>query len=629
MDQRRNQSARGRGADSAQGPQLQWGPTSDQASAVPPGPASMRGAAEAAFGSAIADVRIHTDAAAASRADAVGARAVTVGRDVYFAAGEYSPGTREGDRLLAHELTHVAQGPVQGQQAKQRNLSTPDQAAEREADRVADQLVSNVHEGANHAVEVREAPEATFMRKAKSQSASQTAAVDEAEMIAQEALGTFQYSPGDFAAKTAKAGGVSKEVESFNADYPQFQTMNLYYTGARERVNSLATSTGLDPSAPASYSKWFAEAGAKVKKDPNAQREVSRLLGHASAEATVATRSKQISKAMKLISSAEQRLRQVYLQIEKAEKEAELQGAKDKLMALQSEKEKLREAIRYVGSIAAMVVRGDFVGVVEKIGTDVSAMVKEEYEKALTMMKEKVADAVGEAINPELAGKIKDTTAQIKQLEADLLANGQAAVSAQLHAAQTDLGAAGDELEVCLGTLRAHVQNQRTAYAQVGAELDAQKTDNKALGKSPVALSEGRATQMLMMVEAIRERVAFGKQVYALIKGSKGLKVSGKIALKMDEVIYGGSKAVDTWTGKTVPHISGLGPNGPIYSTEPTKYYHDDNTDQLIECARTVWVVDTELSNNLSQWEKDEKLWIKNLEALTTMGEGGGGVQSI
>ncbi len=55
------------------------------------------------------DVRIHADGTAAASADEIGARAYTVGRDIVFAEGEYRPGTAEGDRLLAHELVHVAQ----------------------------------------------------------------------------------------------------------------------------------------------------------------------------------------------------------------------------------------------------------------------------------------------------------------------------------------------------------------------------------------------------------------------------------------------------------------------------------------------------------------------------------------
>jgi hypothetical protein len=37
------------------------------------------------------------------------ARAFTVGRAIWFGSGRYAPGTREGKRLLAHELTHVIQ----------------------------------------------------------------------------------------------------------------------------------------------------------------------------------------------------------------------------------------------------------------------------------------------------------------------------------------------------------------------------------------------------------------------------------------------------------------------------------------------------------------------------------------
>jgi hypothetical protein len=54
-------------------------------------------------------VRLHTDARAAASARALSAKAYTVGSDVVFAAGRYAPGTTEGRRLLAHELTHVVQ----------------------------------------------------------------------------------------------------------------------------------------------------------------------------------------------------------------------------------------------------------------------------------------------------------------------------------------------------------------------------------------------------------------------------------------------------------------------------------------------------------------------------------------
>ena len=64
---------------------------------------------EPRFGYDFSQVRVHTDAQAAASAQAVGALAYTVGRDVVFGAGQYADGDRSGQRLLAHELTHVVQ----------------------------------------------------------------------------------------------------------------------------------------------------------------------------------------------------------------------------------------------------------------------------------------------------------------------------------------------------------------------------------------------------------------------------------------------------------------------------------------------------------------------------------------
>lgn len=63
----------------------------------------------APLGDSLGDVRVHTGGYADSLARAVSARAFTTGADVYFAEGEYQPGSGSGDRPLAHELTHVAQ----------------------------------------------------------------------------------------------------------------------------------------------------------------------------------------------------------------------------------------------------------------------------------------------------------------------------------------------------------------------------------------------------------------------------------------------------------------------------------------------------------------------------------------
>ncbi len=74
-----------------------------------PLPASERAFFEPRFGQDFSQVRVHTDAAAATSAHAVKALAFTVGSDVVFGTGKYAPGTGTGRRLIAHELTHVIQ----------------------------------------------------------------------------------------------------------------------------------------------------------------------------------------------------------------------------------------------------------------------------------------------------------------------------------------------------------------------------------------------------------------------------------------------------------------------------------------------------------------------------------------
>ncbi|GHO83206.1 eCIS core domain-containing protein [Dictyobacter formicarum] len=64
---------------------------------------------EQRLGYDFSSVRIHTDAQAAESARDVNAYAYTAGHDIVFGTGRFAPGTHEGRRLIAHELTHVVQ----------------------------------------------------------------------------------------------------------------------------------------------------------------------------------------------------------------------------------------------------------------------------------------------------------------------------------------------------------------------------------------------------------------------------------------------------------------------------------------------------------------------------------------
>lgn len=71
--------------------------------------AATRSFMEPRFGQDFNGVQVHVGSEAAESARAVNARAYTVGRNVVFGTGEYSPNSYSGRKLFAHELTHVVQ----------------------------------------------------------------------------------------------------------------------------------------------------------------------------------------------------------------------------------------------------------------------------------------------------------------------------------------------------------------------------------------------------------------------------------------------------------------------------------------------------------------------------------------
>ena len=96
--------------------------------------AALRSFFEPRFGHSFERVRVHTDAAAATSSQDLGALAYTRGRHIVFAPGRFEPHTERGQRLLAHELAHVVQQNCAGQEHIQRSYldPTPDAIAVRE-----------------------------------------------------------------------------------------------------------------------------------------------------------------------------------------------------------------------------------------------------------------------------------------------------------------------------------------------------------------------------------------------------------------------------------------------------------------------------------------------------------------
>jgi hypothetical protein len=84
-----------------------------------------RGFFETRFGHDFGHVRVHTGPDASRATSAMAARAWTFGNHIAFGKGMYSPTTREGLELIAHELTHVLQQGAGSHLADARPRSQP------------------------------------------------------------------------------------------------------------------------------------------------------------------------------------------------------------------------------------------------------------------------------------------------------------------------------------------------------------------------------------------------------------------------------------------------------------------------------------------------------------------------
>ncbi len=85
------------------------------------------------------DVRIHTDEQADQLSRTVNARAFTIGKDIFFKRGVFSPGSSQGRETLMHELTHVVQQSGGKNSSGRLKLGAPDSAHEKQADSIGKQ----------------------------------------------------------------------------------------------------------------------------------------------------------------------------------------------------------------------------------------------------------------------------------------------------------------------------------------------------------------------------------------------------------------------------------------------------------------------------------------------------------
>jgi len=119
---------------------------------------------ENGLGADLSAVKVHTGVQSDTLCRSLSADAFSTGRDVFFSSGTFNPGTKSGDHLLAHELTHVVQQGAAPTIARSKTPASAGQAAEGSvfrltvgkandpsedlADEMADKAVASLHRSA-------------------------------------------------------------------------------------------------------------------------------------------------------------------------------------------------------------------------------------------------------------------------------------------------------------------------------------------------------------------------------------------------------------------------------------------------------------------------------------------------
>ncbi|MFN8396087.1 MAG: DUF4157 domain-containing protein [Bacteroidia bacterium] len=103
-------------------------------------PEEVRGKMESVIGTDFSGVKVHANS---DKAVEAGALAYTQGSEIHFAPGQYDPNSKQGQELLAHELTHVQQQSENRVKSNGEVAGMPlndDKGLEKEADDVASRV---------------------------------------------------------------------------------------------------------------------------------------------------------------------------------------------------------------------------------------------------------------------------------------------------------------------------------------------------------------------------------------------------------------------------------------------------------------------------------------------------------
>jgi hypothetical protein len=237
------------------------------------------------IGQDLSYVKVHSGAASADAAEFIGARAYTLGTDIHLGKESHSLSRSAFDRLIAHEAIHtVQQGGGAVTPHTGLTVSDPHDAAEQEADHIAESVTRNPIQFLSRSLALRDQMRASMPGQHIGRSVS--------PQIQRDLTGKYPTAGGDFNLnlKTeSHPGGVSgmKGTISFKAGdaapdstnirlLQTVKTVNLRtgkdveYTGGEANRNKTMTS---EDKASGVEGGWFVDHSAAMAKQRTTKKD--------------------------------------------------------------------------------------------------------------------------------------------------------------------------------------------------------------------------------------------------------------------------------------------------------------------------------------------------------------------
>jgi hypothetical protein len=163
-----------------------------------PLPGELQSEAKKSLGRSFKDVRLHTDEQADQISRRISARAFTIGKDIFFKKGAYSPGSSQGRETLIHELTHVVQQSGGKGSSGTLKLGDPGSAMEQQADKLGKKAAQGVSKSSPALVQrmsIEDEEELQMQAEEEEELQMQPAEEEELQMQSEEEEEMLQMQP--------------------------------------------------------------------------------------------------------------------------------------------------------------------------------------------------------------------------------------------------------------------------------------------------------------------------------------------------------------------------------------------------------------------------------------------------